>query len=383
VRWRQETEAVCSHKEFAVPITLLDDALGYLAIGWSVIPIGAEKKAACKWLPFQKERPAPETLKCLFEGPNITGVAVILGPVSGGLVCRDFDNRTAYDAWAVAHPELASSLPTVATARGMHVYFRWPGLASTKVLRDGEIRGRRVYCLLPPSLHPKGITYQWVNPLPDGELPLLDPFSAGLCDGMDQFTLATQQNKQLNQHIACVTSEALEAIDSTLPDRPGQRNRRVFDLARRLKAIPDLDSSPAMLKVIVSLWHQRALPVIRTKDFGETWSDFQIAWMNVKVPYGTALKTAFEAARRAPLAALDDNANLGVLAALCQRLSLAVQGKSFFLSCRTVAKLFNVYPMMALRWFKALQFHGLIAEVEKGCLKGHQATTWVWKGDSF
>jgi hypothetical protein len=94
----------------------------------------------------------------------------------------------------------------------------------------------------------------------------------------------------------------------------------------------------------------------------------------VKTPYGTTVQAAHEAARRAPLQ-LDDNEDLGILVALCRHLS-AAGGQPFYLSCRTVEKLFGVSRMTAWRWLKALQFYSVIECVKKGTLKGRQATTW-------
>ena len=118
-----------------------------------------------------------EIAKC-FSTPLVTGVAVILGRVSGDLCCRDFDNREAYIAWAAHNPKYASTLPTARTARGFHVYFRATGQMTQK-LGDGELRGQGGYCLLPPSIHPTGVIYEWVRE-PLGEIPSVDPIAAGL-----------------------------------------------------------------------------------------------------------------------------------------------------------------------------------------------------------
>jgi hypothetical protein len=165
---------------------LLDAALQYARRGWSIIPIrhkpGTDgKQAAVPWREYQKRRPTDSELHTWFGNERpVDGLAVILGRVSGGLVCRDFDDLAAYGKWAAEHPELASRLPTVETARGRHVYFRstWTGF---KDLGDGELRGdSKHYCLLPPSKHPGGRRYKWLIPLPDAPLPQIDPYAVGL-----------------------------------------------------------------------------------------------------------------------------------------------------------------------------------------------------------
>src|SRR5262245_45619072 len=91
------------------PLGLLDPALGYLARGWSIIPIGREKRPAIqRWKQFQTNRPTDADLRAWFgNGTKATGLAVIFGDVSKGLVCRDFDRTDGYKHWSVAQPGLA------------------------------------------------------------------------------------------------------------------------------------------------------------------------------------------------------------------------------------------------------------------------------------
>ena len=78
-----------------------------------------------------------------------------------------------------------------------------------------------------------------------------------------------------------------EAIQETLPNGAGQRHRRIFDLVRTLKAIPELKKRRgASLRSLVKLWHQQALPVIGTKEFEATLCDFLDGWQRCEVPKG-------------------------------------------------------------------------------------------------
>jgi hypothetical protein len=86
---------------------------------------------------------------------------------------------------------------------------------------------------------------------------------------------------------ATFESAVSEAIWVTLPDGPGQRNRKLFDLARRVKGLPTLaDADFSSLEPIVRDWRYKALSAINTKEWEETWKDFCIAWIRVKVPVG-------------------------------------------------------------------------------------------------
>jgi hypothetical protein len=351
----------------------LDAALTYSQRGLAVVP-AAGKRPRFKWKRLQRERPSERLIRDWFSGrfSGISGIAVFPGRPSGGLPIRDFDREDAYRAWAEEHPRLANRLPTVKTARGHHVWGRLHKEAFAN-LGDGELRGDAKHpCLLPPSTHPSGTTYAWTIPPPDGPLPLL-PRSLT----QPRQTQETQATQETQQHIACVPSQALplaitEAIRATLPGGFGQRNRKVFDLARRLKGIPGL--SPAALKAVVSEWHRQALSAIRTKPFAETWQDFQIAWLAVKVPHGAAVMAAYEDARRSPLPPIDDCAELGILAALCRY--LAGEGKEFFLSCRTIEDLFSIGRMTAWRWLQTLRFYRVIEPAKIGTLKDRHATEY-------
>jgi hypothetical protein len=69
----------------------LEAALTYTARRWSIIPVSG-KRPVSLWKPFQA-RPADEkTLRRLFVKEGITGLAVVLGRVSGGLAVRDDDD---------------------------------------------------------------------------------------------------------------------------------------------------------------------------------------------------------------------------------------------------------------------------------------------------
>src|SRR4051812_13037587 len=72
--------------------------------GWCVIPARG-KKPAGRWKQYQRRRQDEDELRRLFAPPGVTGLAVILGPVSGGLVCRDFDTADGYRVWAQRYPE--------------------------------------------------------------------------------------------------------------------------------------------------------------------------------------------------------------------------------------------------------------------------------------
>jgi len=166
---------------------VLDAALAYVGRGWSIIPVlQGTKRPPCKWEDFQKRLPTEAELRQWFgpgNGKPYGDLAVVLGQVSGRLVVRDFDQPDAYDRWRNEYQDLAVQLPTVKTSRGHHVYFRLAPGSSVKgivKLEDGELRADGGIVVLPPSRHPSGAKYEWIVPLPEDDLVVLDPAEVGL-----------------------------------------------------------------------------------------------------------------------------------------------------------------------------------------------------------
>ncbi|MBL8827824.1 MAG: bifunctional DNA primase/polymerase, partial [Planctomycetaceae bacterium] len=179
-------------------MSILSEALRYRRLGLSVIPIraGTKMPAVKAWKPYTLVAATEADVRRWFDAENHTALAIICGPVSGDLFCRDFDTMESYHAWANAHSEWASRLPTVATHRGRHVYCRGDvevvrtvakggGLCAKLV--KGELRAGGCYVVAPPSRHLKGSTYRWLIPI-DGDIPRVDLRAAGLipCNGEDR-----------------------------------------------------------------------------------------------------------------------------------------------------------------------------------------------------
>lgn len=388
-------------------------AVGYAERGWSVLPVKADKKpAAPAWKARQTLRALPEEVPAWFGRlKNMAGVGVVLGPVSGDLAARDFDDPAAYRRWAESFPDLAATLPTVKTARGYHVYFRAAGVKTQK-LGDGELRGERTYTVLPPSPHPTGTAYSWIVSLPEDEVPEVDPEEAGLAQrwtGAAEGERATERTERTERTETTEPTETAErteetedteaiargwsdetrariedAIQRTLPPGYGNRNGHLFKLCRALHAIAELRQIEPrrvrILKPIVREWHRRGQAKMVTKDFGMTWAEFAYAWGRVRFPEGDdVLRRAIEAAEAAnpPRWALEDytDPRMLLLASICRELQRLVGDAEFFLSVRTAEQVLGVDKGTACRWLHAFVADGALREVKKGDKSG-RATRW-------
>jgi Bifunctional DNA primase/polymerase, N-terminal len=104
-----------------------------------------------------------------FNAPNIGGVALVCGALSN-LTVLDFDGDTGAAALEALEPLIPQGTPRVGTGGGgIHLYFAH-NLERLQVwhyqgARAGEVRGEGGYVLAPPSGHPSGISYQWLEEL--------------------------------------------------------------------------------------------------------------------------------------------------------------------------------------------------------------------------
>lgn len=164
-------------------MSVLDAALQYIGIGFSVIPLATRSKAPdfailprngegkATWKPFSQQPPDVDHLNRWFnDGKN--NIGLIMGRVSASaahlyLAAIDFDQMDAYDKWSALYPQIANHTPTALTPNGAHVLIEtrqavhnWK--ISFQGQHVGEMRGEGGYIAVWPSIHPSGKQYEWV-----------------------------------------------------------------------------------------------------------------------------------------------------------------------------------------------------------------------------
>jgi hypothetical protein len=365
--------------------TLRAEAAKYLPLGWQLLPV-AGKVPLIAW----KDAPPPDQLDHLWDDPRATGIAVVLGQPSGGLIVRDFDDVHSYLEWCDDQSELATELPTARTPRpGRHVFARCETLFRTTKLRDGELRGDGGIVVLPPSIHPNGKRYDWMRD-PFRQIPIVEPnVLVGAAQQSRQTGRTPQREEPVNtctKYMACVNSDELLfidcAIEQTCPTGPGQRNRRIFDFARYLRTAYDKATDPDALRCHVEDRHRAALPYIRTKDFDETWRDFLHAWGRVEKPAGGTLAAVERTAMEDPFTLELSDMNLDKVARLL-RAAARIRGEDgvFFMDFRTMGKSVDLSAVAARKIALRLEAMGHLAVVEHGTAgRRGKATGWRWLG---
>jgi Bifunctional DNA primase/polymerase, N-terminal len=159
-----------------MPPLILETAFACLERGWSVVPVNREKMPLGRWQQYQTRAMTPREAETAFVRADVTGVAVVLGAVSG-VCCLDFDGRAGRRVLARVNRLLPKGAAKSLTGSGgLHVFmahrlglpfrhFHHRQLKDGEVIeraRAGELRAEGGVVVLPPSLHPSGRTYRWL-----------------------------------------------------------------------------------------------------------------------------------------------------------------------------------------------------------------------------
>lgn len=168
----------------------------------------------------------------------------------------------------------------------------------------------------------------------------------------------------------------------TLPAQEGQRNRCLFELARYVKGI-NPDATRDELRAIVQEWHRLALPVIGTKDFSVTWTDFTHGLEKVKQPHGSTMQNIINNIdHTAPLPngieALGYGDDGKHLVRLCQALQGHEGDAPFFISARQAGEVLGVHFTDASKMLSALVYDGVLTLVSKGVGRKASRYRFAW-----
>lgn len=203
--------------------------------------------------------------------------------------------------------------------------------------------------------------------------------------GFQCFGTSHLQKKQMTQQSSSVSSVSSvgDAIRQHLPSAVGERNRRLFDLARHIKGLmPDADRK--QLRAIVTEWHELALPHIGTSDFTESWGDFMRGWEAVRIPYGSVLNRLLgeiDMNESAPesLKKLGYGEKALLLCRICRQLQRNAGEEPFFISSRQAGELIGLHFTDAAATLNALVADDVLKLVKRGAGKQASRYRYVWQ----
>lgn len=164
---------------------LLLAALQYQERGFSVIPVGPDKKPLVLWKQYQEKAATPEQITEWWQKWPDAMIGIVTGKVSAICVIdRDDMKERAIEEYL---PD-AIAIPSARTPRGgQHYYFCMPEQAignNAKAIPGCDFRGEGGYVVAPPSRNGIGQAYIWLDglsifecDLPPLPVPIIKVFS--------------------------------------------------------------------------------------------------------------------------------------------------------------------------------------------------------------
>ena len=178
----------------------------------------------------------------------------------------------------------------------------------------------------------------------DGHLEILRHFNTVYDELKPSLTTEVTEATEATEATDSVTSVGKFIFPSiTIPSTYGERNTKLFLLARHLKGLyPEAKCDDVI--PLVKEWHSMCINEISTKEFFITRLTFENAWSNVKHP-STFIFERIEKEKPStfdsPAADLYGQVG-GLLFYMCQELQKFSGNEPFFISCRTAGKQLNI-----------------------------------------
>lgn len=160
---------------------LLDSAIGYAKLGWSVFPLKpGQKTPLIKWSVCQnKPLTEKEIIKYWTKWPK-ANIGMATGEKSSVIVI-DIDSVHGEEVYRAEFNNIHETIRQKTGKEGaMQLFFKHPKDGyryknTVRTLEDIDTRGDGGYVVLPPSIHPNGKQYTWI----------INPIEMGLDDLMD------------------------------------------------------------------------------------------------------------------------------------------------------------------------------------------------------
>lgn len=157
----------------------IEAAKGYLARGWSVLPLrSGDKRPLIRWEHLQHQRPSEQDVDAWFQRWPDANIGIVTGEISN-LIVLDIDPKHGGDISLERLEDkfrpISATVEAVTGGGGRHLYFAHPGgLTRNRAgLAQGiDLRGDGGYIVAPPSVHPSGRPYMWASGRSPDEMTL-------------------------------------------------------------------------------------------------------------------------------------------------------------------------------------------------------------------
>ena len=154
------------------PKTLMEWALTYHDVGLNVLPLIPRKKhPMIKWEIYEKQRATREEVISWWTKQPDANIGIITGKIND-LVVVDVDGDQGKKSMEILYNKEMPLTPVTKSIRGKHYYFKntdhWDSYIG--IYPDVDIRGEGGLIVAPPSIHPTGKEYAWINSILETEL---------------------------------------------------------------------------------------------------------------------------------------------------------------------------------------------------------------------
>lgn len=135
--------------------TVAEAAFKYLEAGCSIIPVNGKRPALPAWDEFKHFRPSGPRVGYWLRSGRMSGIGLVCGVVSGGLVVIDVDSQEACAEFESKFPRILDTLTVISgSGRGKHYYYKCHIMPSNAWRNGVELRSDGAYVVAPPSIHP-------------------------------------------------------------------------------------------------------------------------------------------------------------------------------------------------------------------------------------
>ena len=149
---------------------MIEFVKAYQDAGFSFFPLPYKEKASrIKWEEYQKRLPTEDEVTRWFNGDK-TNLAIVTGQISGGLVALDCDSPERYAELSetiktkLSLTDIKDSTWITQTGRGFQIWFKVEEFTKSAKFPQLDIKAEGGYVVAPPSIHPSGKTYRFLNP---------------------------------------------------------------------------------------------------------------------------------------------------------------------------------------------------------------------------
>ena len=147
---------------------MIEQIREYVNSGWSILPVKPEEKRPymTNWLQYTHTRASMDMVENWFRSLSGAGVGAVTGKISN-IVVLDVESwcKTPIE-------EIIKKYPTQRIARsgsgGWHLYYQYPtGIPKVSnrvgLFEGADLRADGGFIVLPPTTHPNGKKYEWVE----------------------------------------------------------------------------------------------------------------------------------------------------------------------------------------------------------------------------